>query len=78
MIKSVNDIGSSGDAIEFVEDNLVNLERIENVALQFEYPTDNLYECAALILEGLVKLLDEQRESEERVIWQVESGKFDE
>jgi hypothetical protein len=31
MINSVSDIYSSGDAIDFVEDNLAHLERIEEL-----------------------------------------------
>ena len=57
MINSVHDINSSGDAIEFVEDNIEYLTAIEKVVTDMYGldDTDNRYETAAMFLEALFK-----------------------
>jgi len=55
MIKSVNDIYDTGDAIEFVEDNMEFLQRIEDAIhrLWANAATEYEYEFLAQFLEAM-------------------------
>ena len=55
MINSIDDIRLTGDAVEFVEDNIEYLKRIEQ-AISLLFPSsDNPYQSAARCLECHVK-----------------------
>ena len=56
MIKSINDCHSTGDALDFVTDNVEYFERIEKAISEIlTYQTNSPYEFIALYFERKAK-----------------------